>query len=66
MGAARVIAAGLTLLVLTGCVTTGGLCSLGPMIPDPGATDRWTSNEKRQLVDRNDTGVKECGWERPA
>ena len=55
------------ILALSGCSTTyGTLCPLGPFIPDPGAQERWTQNEKRELIARNETGVEVCGWERPS
>lgn len=50
--------------VLAGCSTarTGSLCTLGPLRPDAGASERWTDNEKDQLIVLNESGEKLCGW----
>lgn len=45
-------------------IPTGNLCSFGPFIADKDAKKRWTTNEKRRLIARNNAGVKICGWER--
>ncbi|MCZ4273224.1 lipoprotein [Maritalea porphyrae] len=67
MDAKKVIVLLGLIFVLSGCSSTGGgLCSMGPFIPDIGAGERWTLNEKRKLIARNNAGVEVCGWERPA
>lgn len=50
--------------VLAGCSTTrtGSLCTVGPFRPDAGASERWTDNEKDQLIVLNESGEKLCGW----
>lgn len=50
--------------VLAGCSTTrtGSLCTLGPFRPDAGASERWTDNEKDQLIVLNESGEKLCNW----
>jgi len=54
-------------LLLAGCSTTatGSLCTVGPFIHDPGAVDRWTANEKDQLLVLNRSGAEICGWRKP-
>ncbi len=51
-------------IVLAGCqsMRTGSLCTVGPFIPDAGASDRWTANEQDQLIVLNESGEKICGW----
>lgn len=61
----KVIIALLLAAVLTGCVVaqpTGSLCTVGPFRPDAGAGQRWTDNEKDQLIVLNESGEKICGW----
>ncbi len=50
--------------LLAGCQTTrtGSLCSVGPFIPDAGASARWTAAEKDQLILLNESGEQICGW----
>ena len=50
---------------LTTCTQGGNLCSLGPFITDPGASERWTRAEKEELVARNNAGTQICGWNAP-
>lgn len=54
-------------LLLAGCSTTatGSLCTAGPIVPDPGAVNRWTDNEKDQLLVLNRSGAEICGWRKP-
>jgi len=53
--------------ILAGCSTTrppvsiDGFCALGLFYPDEGAETRWSENEKRELVARNETAEKLCG-----
>lgn len=61
----KFIASLLVAIVLTGCATTkptGSLCTVGPFRPDAGAGERWTDNEKDQLVVLNESGEAICGW----
>lgn len=55
------------MLALAGCSTarTGSLCTVGPFIPDTGASERWTVSEKQQLVTLNNSGESLCGWKAP-
>lgn len=56
-------------LFLTACTTTrppvstDGFCALGLFYPDVNAEERWTENEQRELVARNETTEKLCGIE---
>lgn len=56
-------------LLLAGCAhnpsPTGSLCSVGPFITDPGATQRLTRAEKEYQVTLNEAGEKICGWTPP-
>jgi len=52
-------------VLLTGCQSTGSLCTVGPFITDAGAVDRWTPSEKDQLLVLNRSGVTVCGWRKP-
>lgn len=53
-------------LALAGCqTTTGSLCTVGPFIPDAGASTRWTAGEQDQLIVLNESGEKICGWKTP-
>ena len=56
-------------LSLAACATApiyaGIPCSIGPFIPDEGASTRWTRTEKEQLVVLNESGEKLCGWRPP-
>lgn len=57
-------------LILTGCtlnpaVRTGSLCTVGPFITDPGATERLTRAEKEYQVTLNEAGAAICGWQPP-
>ncbi len=57
-------------LALSGCATnmtarTGSLCSVGPFITDPGATQRLTRAEKEYQVTLNEAGEQICGWSPP-
>lgn len=54
-------------IALGACSSTriGSLCTTGPLITSPGASDRWTRDEKEQLVVLNESGVKICGWKQP-
>jgi hypothetical protein len=63
----RIIAAAMLCMLLSGCSTThtGSLCTVGPFIPDTGASERWTVGEKRQLVTLNGAGEAICGWKAP-
>lgn len=63
----KMIAAALLCMFLAGCSTTrtGSLCTIGPFIPDTGASERWTVAEKRQLVTLNNSGEAICGWRAP-
>jgi hypothetical protein len=60
----RLILAIAAIVVLAGCSTTrtGSLCTVGPFRPDNGASERWTDNEKDQLIVLNESGEKLCGW----
>lgn len=60
----KVILVVAAIVVLAGCSTTrtGSLCTVGPFRPDAGASERWTSNEKNQLIVLNESGEKLCGW----
>ena len=61
----KVISAVLLAAFLAGCATTqptGSLCTVGPFRPDPGAGERWTANEKDQLIVLNESGEQLCGW----
>lgn len=62
MGKALIILA--VCALLAGCQTTrtGSLCTVGPFIPDDGASTRWTNGEKDQLIVLNESGEKICGW----
>lgn len=55
-----------SLLALAACSPAGSLCPVGPFIPDAGASTRWTTGEKQQLVTLNNSGAKICGWMPPA
>lgn len=50
---------------LAACSSTGSLCPVGPFVPDDGAVDRWTDNEKDQLLVLNRSGADICGWRKP-
>lgn len=56
-------------LMLAGCTTTrppvstDGFCALGLFYPDVNAEERWSENEMRELVIRNETAEKLCGLE---
>jgi uncharacterized protein YceK len=52
-------------LLLAGCSTTGSLCTAGPIIPDAGASTRWTENEQDQVIVLNESGEEICGWRAP-
>lgn len=55
-------------IALAGCSTTartGSLCTVGPFIPDAGASTRWTENEQDQLIVLNESGEQICGWRTP-
>lgn len=61
----KVIIAAAMALLLAGCATTaptGSLCTVGPFRPDKGAGERWTDNEKDQLIVLNESGARLCGW----
>jgi hypothetical protein len=65
----KVIIAASLLLVLAGCATSpvsGSLCSVGPFITDPGATQRLTRSEKEYQVTLNEAGRQICGWSPPS
>lgn len=56
------------LLALPACAISppvGNLCSVGPFITDPGATQRLTRAEKEYQVTLNKAGSKICGWQPP-
>lgn len=58
------------MLILSGCSslmprTTGSLCSVGPFITDPGATERLTRAEKEYQITLNEAGAQVCGWSPP-
>lgn len=63
----RFILVALACIGLSGCasVPVGNLCTAGPFILDPGASDRLTRSEKEQVVTLNNSGVKICGWRAP-
>ena len=63
----KMIAVALLCILLAGCSTarTGSLCTVGPFIPDSGASERSTVAEKRQLVTLNNSGEAICGWKAP-
>jgi hypothetical protein len=51
--------------VLVACATTkptGSLCTVGPIRPDAGASERWTEGEMDQVIVLNESGEKLCGW----
>lgn len=54
---------------LTACATSpvplGLPCSVGPIIPDKGASTRWTRAEKEQVIALNTTGARLCRWTPP-
>lgn len=50
----------------TAPVPIGLPCSVGPLIPDKGASTRWTLDEQRQLAVINGTGEILCKWKPPA
>lgn len=54
------------LLALAGCATmpiqVGLPCNVGPFTPDKGASERFTRNEKEQVVVLNETGERYCRW----
>lgn len=61
----KVVLAIMLAAVLAGCATTkptGSLCTVGPFRSDAGAGERWTDNEKDQLIVLNESGEKLCGW----
>jgi hypothetical protein len=60
----RLIALAVLAALLAGCASTrtGSLCTVGPFRPDAGASERWTDNEKDQLIVLNDSGERVCGW----
>ena len=63
MGRAVILCAA---LLLGGCATmpvqVGLPCNVGPFTPDKGASERFTRNEKEQVVVLNETGQRYCGW----
>ena len=56
------------LLALGFCSTmpTGTLCSVGPFIGDPGASQRLSRSEKEYVVSLNESGQQICGWSPPS
>lgn len=63
----KIVAIVLIASFLAGCATTrppvsiDGFCALGLFYPEDGAEVRWTEQEKRELVARNETAEKLCG-----
>lgn len=55
----------LALLSFCSTMPTGSLCSVGPFITDPGATQRLTRAEKEYQVTLNTAGSQICGWTPP-
>jgi len=55
----------ISLLGACSSTRTGSLCTTGPFITSPGSSERWTRDEKEQLVVLNESGVKICGWKQP-
>lgn len=53
--------------LLAGCQTTrtGSFCPIGPLLPDAGASTRWTEDEKDYAIVLNETGEAICGWRAP-
>lgn len=49
-------------LIACSTTRTGSLCTVGPFRPDAGASERWTDNEKDQLIVLNESGERICGW----
>jgi len=60
----KLVLAAVAVLLISGCspTLTGSLCTVGPLRPDPGASERWTDNEKDQLIVLNESGERVCGW----
>lgn len=46
-------------------IPVGLPCSVGPIIPDKGASTRWTRSEKEQVITLNTTGARLCRWTPP-
>lgn len=65
----KALIAVLLLIAVSGCAMnmprTGSLCSVGPFITDPGATQRLTRAEKEYQVTLNTAGAQICGWTPP-
>jgi len=58
----------IALLLLAGLAmcAPGGLCPLGPFIPDDGYQTRFTAREKAETLIRLNAGAEICGWRPPA
>ena len=63
MDKARLIFVSLCAVVLLGgCVTTGSLCTAGPIVLN--SSDDVSRETGEQILIFNESGAEECGWER--
>lgn len=65
---AKLFVVALAALTLSSCATTppiSNLCTAGPIVLSPGATERLTRTEKEQIVVLNESGADICGWAMP-